>query len=315
MSEPAGDYKHYLRPEVLAKIGGLELRARMVVEGYYTGMHRSPYRGTSVEYADRRPYTQGDDLRHIDWKVYGRTDKYYTKEYEQETNLECMLVVDCSESMTYRSPQAVMTKHQYATVIAASLTYLALNKQRDSVGLTLFDERITRLVRPSRNPSHWRTIIHELEGATGPAKTGIRAVLNDLAERLDHRVLIILVSDLFDNAEETLKGIAHLRFRRHEIIVCGVWDDAEYDFPFQGPTLFEGLEHAGRLLTEPRALRDRYLEEVRRFHESLRSGCHRLRVDYVPFRTSAPLDVAISAYLATRSTQIRKRSSRVLGGG
>ena len=315
MSDAPGDYRQYLRPEVLARIGTLELRARRVVEGYFTGMHRSPYRGTSVEYADRRPYVQGDDLRHIDWKVYGRTDKYYIKEYEQETNLECMLLVDASESMTYRSERTGMTKHEYAAVIAASLAYLALSKQRDSVGLALFDERITRYIRPSRNPAHWRAIVHELQGTTGPAKTGIRQVLNDLAERLDHRMLIILLSDLFDNAEDILKGIGHLRFRRHEIIVCSVWDDAEYDFPFAGPTLFDGLEQAGRLLTEPRALRDRYLEEVARFHEQLRSGCHRLRVDYAPFRTSSPLDVAISAYLATRSSQIRKRSSRVLGGG
>jgi uncharacterized protein (DUF58 family) len=315
VSDTAGDYKRYLRPEVLARIGALELRARMVVEGYYTGMHRSPYRGTSVEYADRRPYTQGDDLRHIDWKVYGRTDKYYTKEYEQETNLECMLVVDCSESMTYRSDRADLNKHEYATVIAASLAYLALSKQRDSVGLALFDERITRYVRPSRNPAHWRAIIHELHGATGPAKTGIRQVLGDLTERLDHRTLVILISDLFDDVDDILKGLAHLRFRRHAVILCSVWDDAEYDFPFQGPTMFEGLEQAGRLLTEPRSLKDRYLHEVRRFHERLRRGCHRLRVDYVPFRTSSPLEVALSAYLATRSAHIRKRSSRVMGGG
>jgi len=315
VSDTGSDYRAWLRPEVLARIGGLELRARMVVEGYYTGMHRSPYRGASVEYADHRAYTQGDDLRHIDWKVYGRTDKYYIKEYEQETNLDCVLVVDTSESMGYRSAGAPLSKHEYATVIAASLAYLALNKQRDSVGLALFDERIRRYVRPSRSPARWKAVIRELQGGLGPAKTGIRQVLNDLAERLDHRVLIIVISDFLDHLEEVLQGLAHLRFRRHEIIACCVWDDAEHDFPFTGPTLFDGLEGAGRLLTEPRALRDRYLEEVRRFNQRLRDGCHRLRVDHVSFRTSAPLGVAISAYLATRSARIRLRSSRVLGGG
>jgi uncharacterized protein (DUF58 family) len=284
----------------------------MVVEGYYTGMHRSPYRGASVEYADHRAYTQGDDLRHIDWKVYGRTDKYYIKQYEQETNLECMLVVDCSESMTYRSERAPMSKHEYAMVVAASLAYLALNKQRDSVGLALFDEKITRFVRPSRSPTRWKAIIHELAGQAGPAKTSLRQVLSDLAERLDHRMLIILISDFFDDATEILRGISQLRFRRNEVILCSIWDDAEYEFPFHGPTLFDGMEHAGRLLTEPRALRDRYLQQVQRFHQRMRDGCHRLRVDYAPFRTSSPLDIAISAYLATRSAQIRKRSSRVL---
>ncbi len=315
MSAAGVDYKSYLRPEVLARIGGLELRARMVVEGYYTGMHRSPYHGASIEYADHRAYSQGDDLRHIDWKVFGRTDKYYIKEYEQETNLECMLVVDCSESMTYRSEGSPISKHDYATVIAASLAYLALNKQRDSVGLTLFDEKISRFIRPSRNPTHWRAIIHELQGRAGPAKTGIRQVLNDLAERLDHRMLIVLISDFFDDVDEILRGVGHLRFRGNEMILCSIWDEAEWDFPFRGPTLFEGMESSGRLLTEPRALRDRYLEEVRRFSRRMRDGCHRLKVDYAAFRSSSPLDVAISAYLATRSGQIRKRSSRALAGG
>ena len=315
MDVTGGDLRRYLKPEVLARIGSLELKARMVVEGCYTGLHRSPYHGLSVEYADHRAYTQGDDLRHIDWKVFGRTDKHYIKEYEQETNLECMLVVDCSESMAFRSPAAPLTKHDYAVVIAASLAYLAVRKQRDSVGLALFDEAVTHYLRPSRSPTSWQTIIRELQGPTGSAKTGIRQVLDDLAERLERRALVILISDLFDDVEDILRGLGHLRHRRNEVIVCGIWDDAEYDFPFHGPTLFEGLEQAGKLLTEPRSLRDRYLDEVRRFNSRLRNGCHQLRVDYAPFRTSTPLDAAISTYLATRSAQIRKRSSRVLGGG
>lgn len=315
MSATGPDLQRYLRPEVLARIGTLELKARLVVEGCYTGLHRSPYHGLSIEYADHRAYSQGDNLRHIDWKVYGRTDKFYIKEYEQETNLECVLVVDCSESMTFRSAGAPMSKHDYAVVVAASLAYLALRRQRDSVGLALFDRAVTRYLRPSRSPGYWRTIIAELEGKTGPAKTSIRRVLDDLAERLERRALVILISDLFDDVEEMLKGLWHLRHHRHEVIVCGIWDDAEYDFPYRGPTLFDGLEQAGRLLTEPRSLQDRYLEEVRRFTARLRKGCHQLKIDYAPFRTSSPLDAAISTFLATRRAQIRKRSSRVLGGG
>jgi uncharacterized protein (DUF58 family) len=315
MNQPLPDLRRYLKPEVLARIGSLELKARLVVEGCYTGLHRSPYHGLSIEYADHRAYTQGDDLRHIDWKVFGRTDKYYIKEYEQETNLECMLIVDCSESMTFRSETAPMSKHDYAAVVAASLAYLALRKQRDSVGLALFDESLTRFLRPSRSPAYWRTVIAELEGKTGPAKTGLRQVLDDLAERLDHRALVIILSDLFDDVDEILRGLWHLRHHRHEVIVCSIWDDAEYDFPFRGPTLFDGLEQAGRLLSEPRSLRDRYLDEVRDFTTRMRKGCHRLKIDYAPFRTSSPLDAAISTFLATRSAQIRKRSSRVLGGG
>ncbi|MHC4065467.1 MAG: DUF58 domain-containing protein [Planctomycetota bacterium] len=318
MSDNRDDHQLYLRPEVLARIGALELRARMVVEGYYTGMHRSPYHGASVEYADHRVYSQGDDLRHIDWKVYARTDKFYVKEYEQETNLQCLLAVDCSESMRYRSDAAAMTKHEYGTVLAAALAYLALIKQRDSVGLALFDKRMTRFLRPSRNPGRFKTIIGELQSGPGRAKTGLRSVLDDLADSARggrQRTLIVLISDLFDDVGEILKGLSHLRFRRNEVIVCSVWDDAEYDLPFRGPTLFEGLEQAGKLLAEPRSLRDRYLQEVRRFNDRLRSGCHRLHIDYAPFRTSSPFDVALSAYLATRSAHIRKRSSRVLGAG
>ncbi|MFQ5491803.1 MAG: DUF58 domain-containing protein [Phycisphaerae bacterium] len=315
MQTSGTDARRYLRPEVLAGIGNLELKARLVVEGCYTGMHRSPYHGLSIEYADHRPYSQGDDLRHIDWKVFGRTDKYYIKEYEQETNLECLLVVDCSESMTFKSASAPMSKQEYANIVAASLAYLALRKQRDSVGLALFDEGITRYLRPSRVPAYWQTLVAALHTHAGPAKTGIRSVLDDLAERLERRALVILISDLFDDADEIIKGLWHLRHRGNEVIVCSVWDDTEYDLPFEGPTLFEGLEEAGRLRADPRALRKRYQEQVRRFTGSLRNGCNRLKVDFSPFRTSAPLDAAIGAYLATRSAQIRKRSSRVMGGG
>ena len=307
------DYGKYLDQRVLAKISGLDLRARMIVEGYFTGTHRSPYRGLSVEFADHRAYSQGDDLKHIDWKVYGRTNKYYIKEYEQETNLNLLLVVDCSESMAYASDGAALSKHDYATALGASLAYLAL-QQRDSVGLALFDEELTRLVRSSNNPAHWRTLVHELAGQTGPAKTSIRSVLDDLAERASRRALIVVLSDLFDDPDEILKGLLHLKFRRHDVVVFQVMDHAEIGFPFRGPTLFEGLEEAGRLFTEPRSLRDRYLEEVADFTAQMRVACRKMNIDFVCFDTSERLDAAIGAYLATRSASIRRRSSRVLGG-
>ncbi len=311
--EPSPDYRRYLDPKVLAKIAGLELRARLVAEGYFGGTHRSPYRGPSVEFADHRIYAQGDDFRHIDWKVYGRTNKHYIKQYHQETNLLCMLVVDCSESMAYRSPSAPMSKHEYAISVAAALAYLAL-QQGDSVGLVLFDQRITHYIRPSNNPTQWKTLIHELEGKTGPTQTGIQEVLDDLAERLTRRSMIVLISDLFDDSDRLLKGLRHLRYRRNEVIIFNVWDEVELTFPFQGPTLFEGLESAGQLLSEPRALRQRYLDEVERFTEKLRYACRHMHIDYEVFNTGSALDVAISAYLATRSASIRARTSRTLGG-
>ncbi len=313
--EPAHrDYRKYLDPQTLAKISGLELRARLIVEGFFTGIHHSPHRGLSVEFADHRVYTQGDDLRHIDWRVFGRTDKYYIKEYEQETNLNVMLVVDCSESMSYRSDGSALSKHEYATSLAAAVAYLTL-QQQDSVGLALFDERVTEFLKPANNAHHWKTLVHELDGRTGPAKTSIGRVLMELAERLNHRLLILLVSDLFDSPESILKGLKQLRFRKHEVIVWNIWDAAELTLPFQGPVQFEGLEQAGRILVDPRTLQSRYLEEVEKFQHQLRAGCGQMLIDYMVFHSSMPLDGALSGYLATRSARLRQRSSRVLGGG
>ena len=311
--EASVDYKRYLDPAVLAKISGLELRARMLVEGYFSGMHRSPYCGASVEFADYRQYVQGDDFRHIDWKVYARTDKHYIKEYEQETNLTCLLVVDCSGSMSYRSEAAPMSKHEYATSIAAALAYLAL-RQQDAVGLALFDERVTGYIRPSNHPAHWKTVIHELVGATGPGKTSIRSVLDDVAERLGERSMVVVISDLFDAAADILTGLQHLCYRRNEVLVFNVWDPAELTLPFTGPTRFRGLEGRDTLLTEPRLLRRRYLAEIEGFVSELRRGCREMKVDYELFNTAGALDTAISAYLATRNASIRHRASRVLGG-
>ena len=304
MAEAVEDYRKYLDPVTLARISGLDLRARMVVEGYVAGMHRSPYRGFNVEFAEHREYVQGDDLKHLDWKVLGRTDKYYIKQYEEETNLNCVLVVDCSESMTYGSDPSGLTKHEYATAVAAALAYLAL-QQRDSVGLGLFDESLRKFIRPSNHSAQWKTLVHELEGATGPSKTSLRGVLDELAERVGRRSLIVLISDLFDSPDEVLKGLKHLRYRRHDIVVLHVLDSAELEFPFSGPTLFEGLEQTGKLLTEPRSLRSRYLEEITRFTERLRRGCRGMKIDLAQFDTKTPLSVALSAFLATRSASIK----------
>jgi len=308
------DYRKYLDPKVLARVSGLELRARLIVEGFFSGRHRSPYRGLSIEFADHRAYTQGDEIRHIDWKVFGKTDKYYIKEFEQETNLNLMLVVDSSESMRYRSSDDLMTKFDYAASQAAALAYLTL-QQQDAVGLAMFDDHIGKMIRPSNNAHHWRAIIEELSTAPSRPKTSLGGVLHELADRLTHRSLIVLVSDLFDDPDDLLTGLKHLRYRHHEVIVWNLWDPAELTFPFKGPTMFEGLESTGRLLVEPRSLRDRYREEVDNFQNLLRQGCGKMQMEYVIFNTRSPLDVALSGYLATRSARLRQRSSRVLGKG
>ncbi|MEK6798583.1 MAG: DUF58 domain-containing protein [Planctomycetota bacterium] len=308
------DYRKYLDPRVLARISGLELRARLIVEGFFSGIHHSPHHGLSIEFADHRAYVQGDDLKHIDWKVYAKTDKHYIKEYEQETNLNLMLVVDSSESMGYRSEQAALSKHEYATSLAAALAYLTL-QQQDAVGLATFDEHLRHFQRPSNNAHHWKTLVHELDGRVGPAKTSLGRVLTELAERLHHRLLIVLVSDLFDDPAAILRGLKQLRYRKHEVIVWNVWDPAELNLPFRGPTEFRGLESSGRLLCNPDALRARYLEEVGAFQNQLRTGCGQMLIDYVLYSSATPLDAALSGYLATRSARLRQRSSRVLGGG
>ncbi len=304
MADVTTDYAKYLDPKVLAKIAGLDLRARLVVQGYVSGLHRSPYRGYSVEFAEHREYSQGDDLKHLDWKVFGRTNKYYVKQYEEETNLNCVLLLDGSESMAYRSDPAGLTKLEYATAVGASLAYLAL-RQQDSVGLAAFDETITRFVRPSNHPGHWKTLVREMEAAVGPRKTSLRPVMDDLADRLRRRALIIILSDLFDDPDEIVRGLKHLRYRRHEVILFHVMDHAEWVFPFRSSTLFEGMEATGELLVEPRALRRRYLDEVQRFTERLKGRCREMRMDYEVVDTADPLDAVLTSYLATRNATLR----------
>lgn len=302
----------HLDPTALAKIGSLELRARMLVEGYFTGMHHSPHHGVSIEFADHRAYTQGDDLRYIDWKVFGRTDKHYIKEYEQESNLNLMLVVDASESMNYRFRADGMTKYEYATTMAGAIAYLAL-QQQDSVGLAMFAERVTQYIRPSNSTQQWRTIVRELGQRTGAAKTSIDRLFHELAERLTKRALVILMSDLLMDSQQVIKGLKKLRYHRHEPMVWHVLDDAELTFPFDGPTQFVGLEDSGTLRVDARGLRPRYLSEMQRFQDELRGACGRARVDYAVFNTSQSLGVTLAAFLGTRAARMRQRSSRALG--
>ena len=304
MVRKAEDYRKYLDPSVLAGIRSLDLRARLLVQGFVSGMHHSPLRGMSIEFAEYRKYCQGDDLKHLDWKVYGRTDKHYIKQYEQETNLQLLLAVDCSESMNYRSPSSSMSKREYATTVAAAMAYLAL-QQTDAVALTVFDSEIRRTTRPSNNPNTWRLVVQALETAESTGQTALRAVLDELAETLHRRHLVIILSDLMGEPEDIITGIRHLRHRGHEPIILHILDHAELTFPFDRPTQFDGLENAGPLLVDPRVMRERYLSEFNEFIHTLRHGCHEQRADYEVLDTDAPLNIALSAYLATRSRRLR----------
>jgi uncharacterized protein (DUF58 family) len=303
MVQAEQDYRRYLDPKVLARVSGLEMRARYIVEGFISGMHRSPLRGFSVEFSEHRKYSQGDDLRHLDWRVLGRTDKHYVKQYEQETNLQLMLVVDSSRSMTYRSAAAPLSKREYATSVAAAIAYLAL-RQADAVGLAAFDDRVTRVLRASNNPGQWKSVIRELESAAPARSTNIRRALDEIAEKLHRRHLVVVISDLLTEPGDLLTGLKHLRYRSHESIVLHVLDPAELEFPFSEPTRFEGLEAEGDILAQPRIVRQRYLTELRACLDQIRRGCIENRVDYALFSTRDPLDKALSGFLAGRAARL-----------
>ena len=289
----------YLDPQTLASLQGLELRARLIVEGYVSGVHRSPYHGFSIEFAEHREYVPGDDLRFVDWKVFGKTDKVYLKQYEEETNLVSYMLLDTSESMRYKSDKAALSKLEYAQCIAASLSYLVL-QQQDSVGLVTFDKEVRALVRASSNPSHLKQLLHVMEETVADRKTNTGPIFHDLAERLKKRGVVLILSDLFDDVGSMLAGLKHFRHRRHEVILFHVLDPAEIEFPFNQTTLFKGLEGLPEVLTDPRSLRKAYLEEFAAFQKQVRTGCRALGIDYFEMRTDQPMDVALSTYLASR---------------
>lgn len=296
------DPQRYLEPRTLAKMRGLELQARLVVEGFLSGMHKSPYHGFSVEFAQHREYVPGDDIKHVDWKVYGRTERYFLKQYEEETNLVCWLLLDISESMRYGSGDT--TKYDHACLLAAALAYLILHQQ-DSVGLVTFDDQLRRFLRPSGQPSHFKEIIRSMNDGAARQKTRLAPIFHDLAERMKRKALIIVLSDLFDDVDELLAGLKHLRHKRHEVVIFHVLDGAELDFPFEETTLFRGLEEMPDLLTEPRSLRQAYLGEMATFVSGVRRGCREQNMDYVQMRTDQEAGMALARYLAERARRKR----------
>jgi len=307
MSDPI-DYRRYFEPRVLARVGSLELRARLIVEGLMTGMHRSPYQGVSVEFAQHRPYAPGDDIRHVDWKVLAKTDRIYLKQYQEETNLQLVLVVDASQSMTYSSIKAedngAWSKYDHATAIAAALSYLCIGQQ-DAVGLAVFDQELRRYFKPSNLPGQWKQIVQELSGHTREDKTGVGRILEQLAEKVTHRSLLVVLSDFFDDMAGIQRGLRHLRHRKHEVIAMQILDPAELSFPFADPTLFQGLEDAGKLLADPISLRQSYLDNLQRATSELRKGCRSLGIDFQQMNSGESLDVSLSTFLATRAASIR----------
>lgn len=297
----------YLDPKTLDRIKRMDVRARLVVEGFITGQHRSPYHGFAVEFATHREYAPGDDLRHIDWKVWSKTDRLYIKEYEAETNLKCTMLVDSSKSMRY-GEKTGWSKFDYAATAAASLAYL-LQQQQDAVGLVLFSNRIEQSLRPSTHPTHLKLMLHELERIQPERTTDINDVFLALANQIRQRGIIAMFSDLFLDPKLLGESLNQFRLRRHEVIVFHIMHHDELEFPFADNTLFRGLEADVQLQTEPRALRQSYLEAVERYMVKVRKVCATAGIDHVLVDTSKPLDGVLSSYLSFRQRR-RKQLMR-----
>jgi uncharacterized protein (DUF58 family) len=289
--------QRFLDPAVIARIGSLELRARTIVEGFLSGLHRSPLKGFSVEFAEYRQYLPGDDLSTIDWKVYARSDRYYVKKYEEETNLRAHLLLDVSASMSYGS--GAMTKRDYGSCLAASLAYL-MNRQRDAAGLVTFDERILGWLPPSIRPGHLRALLVTLDRLPDGAKTDAGRPLHQLADALAMRGMVVLISDLLDEPARVIDGLKHFRFRGNDVLVFHVLDRSELTFPFDRPVRFRDLESGEEVIATPSEVRDEYLAGIRGLIETYRRELRTVGIDYQLLDTSEPLDRALLSYLAVR---------------
>ena len=289
----------YLDPASLSRLGNMELVARLVVEGFVTGLHKSPYQGFSVEFAEHRQYMPGDEIRYIDWKVFGKSDRYYVKKFEEETNLRAYIVLDASASMNYKYDESSLTKFQYGCYCVASLSYLML-KQRDSVGMAIFDTHIKEYIPPRGAATHLQAILSSLENTQPGNETDLSTIFHELAKRIVRRGLVIVISDLLDEPSKVLSALKHLRHRKHEVIVFHLLDKAEMTFPFEGPVVFQDMETARTLPTQAETLRTGYLEQLEAFIQDYRRGCGGNSIDYVQIDTSTPFDYALSSYLAHR---------------
>lgn len=337
----AGQPASYLDPETLAAVGPLDIRARMIVEGLMQGLHRSPHQGISVEFAQHRQYVAGDDIRHLDWKVFGRSDKLYLKQYQQETNLDLVLAVDTSGSMRYgesvtdtartsphlqdqraKASNIGWTKFDCAATLAAAMAYMAVGQQ-DRVGLWLFDDTVKTRTRLSSSSGHLHTLVELLESADlsdpltatqgvnlqpedVPGRADLPKLFDQVVSSLTQRSLIVLMSDLFDDPEILEKGLARLHHRRHDVIVLQVMADAELNFPFRSPTEFVGLEAEGKLPVDPPAIRKAYMEVMQEHLRKVEEICRRFRFDYLLCNTREPVGPALSHFLARRAASIAK---------
>jgi uncharacterized protein (DUF58 family) len=318
------DYRKYLQPSVISKLSNIELKARLVVEGFISGMHKSPYHGFSVEFAEHRQYMPGDDIKHLDWKVLGRTDRYYIKQYEEETNLKSYLIVDASKSMSFKSADTGLnalssfkklfkskeniqaqgktsniSKLEYATYLAASLSMLMFF-QKDSAGLVIYDEEIQSIIPPKATSQNLKLILTRLADIQSSGKTNTALALNKVAERIKRRGLVMIFSDLFDDQDAVINSLKHFRYNRNEVILFQILDPMELSFAIDSPTVFKDLETNKEMLSQPLSLVNSYKEAVQEFLDRYKSACRSNNIDYVLLSTETPFDISLMEYLNKR---------------
>jgi uncharacterized protein (DUF58 family) len=296
---PATTQYKYLDPEGLSRLKNLTLAARLVVEGFFSGMHKSPHKGFSIEFAEHREYSPGIDPKHIDWRVFGRRDKLYVKQYEEETSLRCYLLLDKSASMGYKSEGAKLTKLEYSSYLAASLAYL-MAFQHDTVGLITYDSGVRYRIPPRQGPAHLRVLLEKLEDTQPGGETSLSETFHQLAESIKRRALVVVISDLFDDAAKLVGALKHFRHKKHEVIVLHTLDPAEITFPFDDVTRIEDMENRREVVSDPRAFRKSYLEELARFLKTVRGGCRSSQIDYALAETDKRFDMFLGTYLARR---------------
>ncbi|MBI2427840.1 MAG: DUF58 domain-containing protein [Ignavibacteriales bacterium] len=294
----------YLQPDVVSKLANMELRARLVVEGFITGLHKSPYHGFSVEFAEHRQYMPGDEIRRIDWRVYGKTDRFYVKQFEEETNLKSYIVIDTSASMRFASEidkkgTKRISKIEYASFIAASLSYLMV-QQRDAVGLMLYDSNIRTTIPPHATKQHLRRVLVELEKVRPSQSTNSASALHQLADRISRRGLVIVVSDLFDDPDKVVAALKHFRHDNHEVLVMHILDPLERSFAFGTDAVFKDVETGEMVTTQPYHIQKAYQEAMKDFIERYKRECRENMIDYVLLDTATPFDVALLNYLNKR---------------
>jgi uncharacterized protein (DUF58 family) len=300
MDSISSDYKKYLLPSVISKINSFELKARLIVEGFMVGLHKSPYHGFSVEFSEHRPYLQGDNIRDIDWKVFGKSEKYFIKQYEEETNLRSYILLDSSGSMNYKS-EGNISKYEYASTLAAALCYLMV-KQQDAAGLTLYSDKVLKNYPPRASRAYLSQILKGLSTTEASSKTRTAECLDSIAEKIKRRGLVIIISDLFDDIKSVLSALKHFRYMKNEVIVFQVLDPVERNFSFGKDAVFHDMETDEEITTQPYQIQKAYRESFNEYISTIKNECLNANIEYNLIETSTPFDKALFSYIQKRAS-------------